>query len=209
RINYRGYFPENKEAQILDIGPGRGEMLECLKRWGYNNYLGIDLSPDIIEFCKSLNYNCRLVPDTKEWLKEHKKTYDVITLLDVLEHIPKSETIGFLSAIRESLKDGGMLIIQVPNLESPEGYLTHFADFTHEVGYTEHSLQQVLRLSGFTDFLIRGFEGYIMNNWKKYAGKMLRSLYWKGVKLQRIVSNNLVPNIMDTVLYAVVRNKSK
>lgn len=204
-INYRSYFPADKEARILDIGPGRGEMLECIQRWGYQNYLGIDISPDVIEFCRSLNYKCELVPDTVLWLKEHKESFDLITLLDVLEHIPRSQTLTFLAAVKDSLRIGGTLIIQVPNLESPEGYLTHFADFTHEVGFTEHSMRQVLAMSGFTNFTIKGFEGYIMNNWKKYLARFLRGIYWKGIRFSRMISNNLVPNIMDTVFFAVIR----
>lgn len=204
-INYRRFFPEEKSSRILDIGVGRGEMMECFKRWGYNNYLGVDISSSVIEFCKSLNYNCELIEDTASWLNDKKNSFDVVTLIDVLEHIPKSHTIEFLRSIYDSLKDNGMLIIQVPNLQSPEGYLIRYDDFTHEVGFTEHSLRQVLLSSGFKEISFYGFEGYLLDNWKKHIGKFLRGIYWKYVRFIRMITNNLTPSILNPVFFAVVK----
>ena len=146
-----------KYGKVLDIGVGRGEMLSCMKEWGLN-YQGIDISPSKIRFCQSLKLNCEVIDDTIDWLHKNREEFEIITCLDVLEHIPKNETIEFLKAIRSSLKRDGKAIIQVPNLQSPFGYLHHFNDFTHLNGYVEHSLAQVLLAAKFERFEFFVFE---------------------------------------------------
>ncbi len=203
--NYRKFFPCSKEIKVLDIGVGRGEMLSCMKRWGYNKYLGIDISASTIEFCKGLGLNCILVNDTAAWLDKNKCKYDIVTLLDVLEHIHKDETIHILTTIKESLNDNGNLIIQVPNLQTPDGYLHRYNDFTHEVGFTENSLRHVLMTAGFTNIKFYGFETIISNTFNNKIKKVLRNIYWKWIKFARKVNCNLNPQILQPVLFAVVK----
>jgi len=156
--NYRKYFPDNRHAKLLDIGIGRGEMLTCMKNWGYCDYFGIDISPSTVKFCKSMGLNCSLVADSNAFLLEHPGQYDVITLIDVLEHISKCEVVSFVKALNSALKFGGILIIQVPNSQAPDAQLHRYNDITHEVGYIEHSLSQVLITAKFNDFSFHGFE---------------------------------------------------
>lgn len=106
-INYKRYFPANKNAKVLDIGIGRGEMLTCFKNWGYENYIGVDISPSTVKFCQSLGLNCILVESTEQFLRDNPNTFDLITLIDVLEHIPRKNVITLLKLIRNSLKEGG------------------------------------------------------------------------------------------------------
>lgn len=206
--NYKIYFPENKNAKLLDIGIGRGEMLSCYKNWGYKNYLGIDISPDTIGFCKSLGLNCQLVDDSSAFLKENIEQYDLITLIDVLEHIPRENVISFLKDIRNSLVENGTLIIQVPNLQAPDGHLHMYNDITHFVGYIEHSLSQVLIASGFNKFHFQGFEELIGNSGKIKRHKFYRKIYWKVVRITRGINTNINPLILHPVFSAIVK-KSK
>lgn len=203
--NYKKFFPENKDVALLDIGIGRGEMLTCMRNWGYSNFLGLDISVSTVTYCKSLGLPCLQVSDTTSWLKENESSFDLITLLDVLEHIKKEDVVSFLTALKNSLKPGGVLIIQVPNLQAPDGNLHRYNDITHEVGYIEHSLAQVLIVAGFDSFEFSGFEEFVFGGWKESIIKKLRTLYWKYVKLTRAVSGNLNPLILNPVFFAVVR----
>lgn len=49
---YGGILPGNRDSNILDIGCGAGHFLYYLKTKGYNNFLGIDISPQQVEYCK-------------------------------------------------------------------------------------------------------------------------------------------------------------
>ncbi len=204
-LNYRKFFPENKERRVLDIGVGRGEMLTCMKRWGYGAYSGIDISPSTIGYCATLDLNCELVTDTAEWLRSRRGSFEVITLLDVLEHVKKEATIGFLRAIHDGLAEGGKVIIQVPNLQAPDGHLHRYNDITHEVGYVEHSLQQVLRTAGFTTIEFFGYEDYKPTGLYLKLIRLVRALYWAKIHFTRRLTCNMNPLILHPVLCAVAR----
>lgn len=204
-VNYRKWFPADKTANLLDIGVGRGEMLKYFKDLGYTNYLGIDISQDCVTFCQSLGLNCILVRDATEFLLQYINHFDLITIIDVLEHFPKESTIPFLKAVYSSLKPGGVAIIQVPNLAAPEGYLHHFNDFTHYVGYNEHSLRQVLIACGFKDIRFQAFEHITKLTIKTLIVKFLRNMYWSYTKFLRRLNGNLQQDILTPVFSAIVK----
>jgi len=203
-INYKSYFSEIKNARVLDIGIGRGEMLTCMRDWGFD-YLGVDISPSTVRFCQTLNLKCEVTEDTAEWLSRNKGQFSLITCLDVLEHVPREHTIEFLKAIRAGLREDGHALIQVPNLQSPFGYLHHFNDFTHVNGFVEHSLAQVLLAAGFKEFKLHGFEEIYKNGFKQEIHKMVRYVYRRLVRFLRAVNVNPNPEILDPVLYVIAR----
>lgn len=203
-INYKKYFPKDKLCQTLDIGIGRGEMLFCMREWGFN-YFGVDISPSTVRFCQALNLSCQVVPDTADWLNSNERRFSVITCLDVLEHVSREKTIEFLRAIRLALNQDGHALIQVPNLQSPFGYLHHFNDFTHVNGFVEHSLAQVLLAAGFKKFEFFGFEEIYKNGMKQKIHKLVRSLYWKVIRFCRAVNVNPNPLILDPVIFVVAK----
>jgi 2-polyprenyl-3-methyl-5-hydroxy-6-metoxy-1,4-benzoquinol methylase len=201
-LNYKKYFNNSVTLRVLDIGIGRGEMLSCMKKWGHN-YYGIDISPSTVEFCKKLDLSCELVDDTEFWLKNNQNQFDIITCLDVLEHIPKEQLIHFLEAIRNSLNKDGIAIFQVPNLQSPFGYLHHFNDITHISGFVEHSLNQVLLSAGFNKMLFYGFEELYEKTPKIIVKKILRFFYRKIIRFLRTINANPNPCILDPVFFVV------
>lgn len=207
RTNYFKYFPEKKEAKVLDIGVGRGEMLKCLSDQGYVNYLGVDISPSTIEHCKHLNLNCELVEDTVKFLAENTKTYKLITLLDVLEHFELDFALTFLRSLFESLEVGGKIIIQVPNMQAPDGHLHFFNDVTHKLGFVEHSLKQILVTAGIKDFKIYPYETITNDSFKSTIKFFLRGIFRKYVRFTRVLTGNLNPEILTPVFYAVIEKK--
>jgi len=207
--NYKQYFPKNTDAKVLDVGIGRGEMLSSMKRWGYTNYLGVDISKSTVAYCKKLELNAEHVEDSAAWLREHANQFEVITLLDVLEHIPRPQVISFLKDLKTALAPGGRLIIQVPNLQAPDGQLHRYNDFTHESGFIENSLQQVLLAAEFTDFEFHGFEVLVRGRLIDYVAKFFRAIYWFKTRIVRKLNTNLSPKILNPVFYAVVKKRHK
>ena len=183
-LNYKKYFKKSVSLNTLDIGVGRGEMLSCMKKWGHN-YHGIDISPSTINFCKKLDLSCELTDDTELWLKKNQNQFEIITCLDVLEHIPKDLLIRFLEAIFNSLKKGGIVIFQVPNLQSPFGYLS----------------------AGFKNISCFGFEELYEKTPKVFLKKILRFIFRKIVRLLRTINANPNPDILDPVFYALAQRE--
>lgn len=202
--NYKKFLPTNTQAKVLDIGIGRGEMLSMMKKWGYADYCGIDISPSTVGFCQKIGLNAMQVEDSTEYLAHHPDQYDAITMLDVLEHFKKEDIIPFLKTARAALKKGGVLIIQVPNLQAPDGYLHRYNDITHEVGFIEHSLEQVLMASGFEHFELHGFEQFVFGTPIEYARRLVRALHWLWVRGLRGANGNINPRILHPIFFAAV-----
>lgn len=150
--NYRDVLPADRAARILELGPGLGEVADLLiGKLGYLNYLGIDISKDIVAlFSDRCEIEVRQVEDPAAFLAGNSEQYDVVILLHVLEHVPKPLVIPLLRAIQGSLKPTGVLIVEVPNVANAFiGGGFAFGDFTHETAFTSTSLLEVLGAAGF------------------------------------------------------------
>jgi 2-polyprenyl-3-methyl-5-hydroxy-6-metoxy-1,4-benzoquinol methylase len=159
--NYLKLLPLKKSSVILDIGPGYGEIINLLhKEYHYEQLQAVDLSPEVVNHCNTLIPGCAtLVTNTTQYLLERPVTFDCIFLFHVLEHIPKSEIVSFLSAIRKSLCQTGQLFVEVPNMANPvTGANARYADFTHTVGFNSLSLEDVLRYAGFSKVNVFGLK---------------------------------------------------
>jgi predicted TPR repeat methyltransferase len=146
----RKILPQDKNANILDIGCGFGSFIRELKNLSYNAVKGIDISDQAIEFCQKQNYDVTKASVMK-YADQTKQKFDLITMSHVLEHINKNEIIETLSAIKNKLlKDGGKFCLMVPNAQSNTGSYWAYEDFTHSTLFTSGSLLYVLKAAGFT-----------------------------------------------------------
>lgn len=100
---------------ILDIGCGSGQLEQELGKSIINKkYFGIDISSKTIKRIKKKfpkgNFVVRNILDL-----EFKNNYfDVVVVLEVLEHIDPSKVFKVLKKIYQLLKNGGILIASVP-----------------------------------------------------------------------------------------------
>ena len=152
------YLPPNKDAEILDVGCGMGLALYALKKMGYTNIFGIDVSKEQISFCKKKDIPAQFVEDTKTFLSAHTGKFDCVISLDVIEHIPTDLQLEFVRLIFQSLKPGGIFICTVPNANSSLAPRWRHNDFTHTSSFTEHSLDFLLFNAGFKDIKIYPIE---------------------------------------------------
>lgn len=191
KLNYLKHLPEDKGCKILDIGCGKGTFLLSSIKYGYKNVEGIDVSEENIDFCRKQNLKCLRI-DGITFLKENLGIYDVIIFNDVIEHLTKNEIVEMLLAIKDALKNEGIIIIKSPNMANPYTSLASlYIDFTHETGFTELSLKQLLGAIRFSSVSIFGSDIYIpisnkshfQNHFQSaeffYLSKML--LIWKNI----------------------------
>lgn len=150
----------------LDIGCGPGTFIGTLISGGRS--VGVDLSgPQIVyagdryggagrEF-KQLNAG--------EPFQFADETFDKVTLIELIEHIERPQTLGLLKETRRLLKKGGRAIITTPNYASAwplvEAVLNKVSPVSYEeqhiAKYTKPLLKELLKEAGFADIFVGSF----------------------------------------------------
>jgi len=151
REYYYDCLPSDFDAPILDVGCGMGQFLRFLEMQGYRQAEGIELSAQQAELARRHVKFPVHVGDVGKFLRERNDQYAVITINDVLEHIPKGQTVAFLKTLHTGLCDDGSLIVNVPQVSGLTTAYNRYNDFTHQLVFTEMSLKQVLLMAGFRD----------------------------------------------------------
>lgn len=153
-IRLKKWLPINKGIKYLDVACGAGQLLYGFKTLGFDNIYGIDVSPQQVLVAKKITNNV-YEGDALEFLQKNINTFDLITAIDILEHLDKNEMFDFLDAIFLSLREGGRLILQMPNAESPFGHKIRYCDLTHENSFDPSNLNSILNIVGFKNFEIQ------------------------------------------------------
>ncbi len=107
--------PYMENGRILDVGCGSGKFLRWLKDHGWDVY-GVELSGKAAQNAakSGLDVFCGELPDAG--FPPHY--FDVILINQVLEHV--HDPMAMLKEANRLLKDGGKLIVGVPNVASYE-----------------------------------------------------------------------------------------
>ena len=100
----------------MDFGCAQGGLLDELKKEGYTNLCGFDLSPQCTEVIKEKGYRAPKF-----------ERFDLIILSHVLEHVENPQEL--LWAILGQLGPNGQLYIEVPDAQR---YAIPFLDFNSE-----------------------------------------------------------------------------
>lgn len=121
---------KHKCDSLLDIGCGDGRFLREMSSINKNiKMMGIDYSQRAISFASAFNPNIdyRVIDITKENLRNEK--FDIVTLIEVIEHIKPSELDSFIKNALSLVKDDGTFIITVPHINKKlnKKHFQHFS----------------------------------------------------------------------------------
>lgn len=144
-----GRLPLNKSARILDVGCGQGDLIALMRRHGWTNVRGIDISEEQVDTARRLGVPDVMQGDIYEYGPTHSANYDVVLAMDFVEHFDRGEALALFQALREMLAPGGCLIMQMPNGASPFSGRIFWSDVTHGMQYTDRSLSQLCAAAGF------------------------------------------------------------
>jgi SAM-dependent methyltransferase len=144
-----------KKARILEVGCGTGHNLAMLKTFGRVEASELDRGARALA-------NKRLRGKVKEGKLPdlsmfERNAYDLIALLDVLEHVP--DDLASLRAIHRRLKPGGALLLTVP--ANAWMWSAHDAAHHHFRRYSKKQLEELFLRSGLEVQLLSYFNSLL------------------------------------------------
>lgn len=102
---------ELQPSSLLDIGCGRGLLLEKLADAGLGNLTGMDVYDDVASERFAYSQG-----DVTKRLPFDDATFECVVAGEIIEHVPDPDS--FLREIRRVLVPGGTLVVSTPNMVS-------------------------------------------------------------------------------------------
>ena len=150
-----------KKCRILEIGPGMGEGVKYLKDNGFRNIDIVDNDNNVLSgVADRFGVDKKYCVDDLITLKGKLGKYDLIILVQALEHIPLNQQAKVVSMLYSCLRKMGTMLIVVPNAGNPLGMVERYGDLQHTNSFTEQSLRDLARVSGIKTarIEIKGYE---------------------------------------------------
>jgi 2-polyprenyl-3-methyl-5-hydroxy-6-metoxy-1,4-benzoquinol methylase len=174
---------EVNTGRILDIGCATGEFLAFMKERGWTCQ-GVEPDPEARAFAAE-NYGLEVLEE--DALNQFpEKSFEVITLWHVLEHVPRLQE--RMKQLKRLLKPGGLLVIAVPNAASYDAqkYGSYWAGFDvprHLYHFSKESAVSLFEKQGFMckEILPMKFDAYYVSllseKYRKSSLKILKAFF--------------------------------
>ena len=108
--NIYNYLKDKDYHKLLDIGCGTGYLINMLSKDYNAEYIGLDLSPEMIKQAKSKKIkNAIFVEGRSDELPFDDNTFNIVTCSQSFHHYP--ETDKPMKEARRVLKQGGLYIL--------------------------------------------------------------------------------------------------
>lgn len=139
-------------SRFLDVGFGRGYLLELAKSYGFEVY-GVETSSELVDVLRPA-FGKRLAHAAVGDGKLPWGSFDVIVVSHVLEHLEKPAQ--FLERVLEALNPEGILYVAVPDIQSVQFQVFGkkwdvISPLSHFQYFNEASLMRLLKQCGFVE----------------------------------------------------------
>ena len=99
---------------IVDVGSGRGELLELLGEAGLDAR-GVDLNGSMVALCTTLGLDCTLDDAVSYLGRLEAGSLGAVTGFHIIEHLPFPALVALLDASLQALAPGGVVVFETPN----------------------------------------------------------------------------------------------
>lgn len=210
-LNYSTWLPQDRDAAILDLGCGDGRMLRYLSGKGYRKIHGVDRDPLALAMAgKVAGVTLELQEVGLEYLRSQRGKFKLVILKQMIYYVERSEIMAFMLALKETLADDGVIVVEFFNAALLSSRFTELKDPFIRTAYTEHSMRRLCVAADF-DVVYIGAE-------RRVRGGKLRSHVYAALRagwiallksiyiLERGFDNEL-PQIWTKAIIAVAANR--
>ena len=151
RSRLENYLPLFAGAHdVLDVGCGRGELLELLREAGIAAR-GIDANERMASLCRERGLAVEQA-DALEYLRaQPDASLGGLVAIQVVEHLPPDYLVAFLEAAYHALRPGAALVLETINVACWMAFFeTYLRDLTHARPLHPDTLRFLVEASGFT-----------------------------------------------------------
>jgi 2-polyprenyl-3-methyl-5-hydroxy-6-metoxy-1,4-benzoquinol methylase len=136
---------------ILEIGCGTGIFSRYLLEKGFTDVVCLDLDKRLAPALAGLDPFQVVFEDAETYVSSisETRTFDLIVLHDVLEHLPLEKACSTFKKLHSVLALDGRILIRVPNLSSPWGARLFYGTFDHVTPYSPDRIMEFSELTGF------------------------------------------------------------
>jgi len=128
----RLYVPLLREhAPVLDVGCGRGELLELLREAGIEAR-GVDTDPGMITVCERKGLDVAQQDGLTALDAAADDTLGAVVSLQVIEHLPYEAFHRLFALAAQKLRRGGLFVAETVNPHSQVALKHFWLDLTHE-----------------------------------------------------------------------------
>ena len=149
QADYVQYF--KGQANVLDVGCGRGEFLELLKESGVSAK-GLDLNPEMVEVCKARGLDATAA-DARSYLRGvGDESLGGLIAIQVVEHLQPQYLNEMLGLAFDKIRPGGRIVLETINPACWVAFFeSYIRDLTHVKPIHPDTLQYLLQASGFAN----------------------------------------------------------
>ena len=141
------HFGARRDIRILDAGCGTGGFLDFLRRHGFTNCSGLDISPVAVDFCRERGLDVRQGSIADAAALASTGMADLVVSMDVICSLPdEQQRVDFFKAANLLLSEGGLLIAQTPAFRRLGGI--HDMAVGVNRRYTKRDMRALLTVAG-------------------------------------------------------------
>lgn len=141
-------------APVLDLGCGRGELLELLREASIDAR-GVDADGDMVSFAAGEGLEVEQADALTALGAVADGSLGAVTALQLVEHLPPASLVRLLELAAAKLRPGGLLLLETINPVSPRALRHYFADLTHSQPLVAETLELLVQGAGFGEVEVR------------------------------------------------------
>ena len=146
------------QGPVLDVGAGRGELLELLREAGVEAR-GVDVDAGMAQGAAAAGLDVTLADGVAHLEALEAGSLGAVSAMHVVEHLSYEQLLRFLRAARRALRDDGLLVFETVNPHAPFALKMFWLDPTHRHPLIPEAMLVLARSAGFAEAFLTHLRG--------------------------------------------------